>query len=287
MVFLGRGAVSRVGRPYWGVDEDTSPILPLTWLLASKRAEVAGCLAEDILKRVVQAEAEAHGGQLVDDHVAELDQFQADGIAGRLRQLRAGQSQATKGLNQGVCKPGEKQPPLVGPPAMGAHPVGAEHHLFLHPILHFSASAVAPIVDLLGIADDVGDHEPGIAPFVRVRGLRDHPAYPAPGKRRIVEAREQALLFAGARKLSLGLAHQLRPGSEHALIASEADDVFHVVAVPPAEQQVATKAAVSAQDDLRARPLLPQSANEQLQYRSRVPRRVYVARAQVSTDVCN
>jgi hypothetical protein len=32
---------------------------------------------------------------------------------------------------------------------------------------------------------------------------------------------------------------------------------------------------------------LPQSANEQLQYRSRVPRRVYVARAQVSTDVCN
>ncbi len=108
------------------------------------------------------------------------------------------------------ARAGEQQAPLIGPPAMGAHPIGEEHHLLFHPVFHFATGAVPPVVQALRVADDVRHNEARIGAHFRVLGLRDHPADPPPGQRRVVEGGEEPLFLAGPLKFLLGLLHQRR-----------------------------------------------------------------------------
>ena len=137
------------------------------------------------------------------DDGADLDQLGRIVSTGGLGQLGAGERQAPDRLHERVRDRREEQAPLVRPPAVGAHPVGEEHHLLLHPVLHLAPGAVALVVDLLRIADDVRQYEARIRSLLRVLGLGDHPARRLPGERRIVEGRKEPLLLARSDKLLL------------------------------------------------------------------------------------
>ena len=108
---------------------------------------------------------------------------------------------------------------------MGAHPVGEEHHLLLHPVLHFPSGAVALVVDLLCPTDDVGQDEAWVRAFLRVLGLGDHPARRFPSQRRMVEGSKESLLYSGPLKFLLGLLHQLGVGLLKPAVASQPDHV--------------------------------------------------------------
>jgi len=114
---------------------------------------------EQGLKRMGGTEVEPDERELPLNDGADLDQLEADRLAGGLGELGAGERQAPDRFHQRVGQAGKQQPPLVRPPSVGAHPVCEEHHLLLYSVLHLTAGAVALVVDLLRVADDVGEDE--------------------------------------------------------------------------------------------------------------------------------
>ena len=141
---------------------------------------------------MMRAEVEPDDGQLGDDRRADLDQLGADRRTGRLRQRGAGRRQAPERFHQQIGQRRQQQPPLVGPPPMRTDPVGEQHHLFFDPVFHLPALAVAPIIDPLRVAHDVGQDETRVAALVGVFGLRDDPTHPALAGDGVIEGRRQS-----------------------------------------------------------------------------------------------
>lgn len=139
---------------------------------------------------------------LVDDDNSDLGQLGADSRARGLGQFRALKRQPAERLHQDVGDGRQALPPLVGPPAMRAYPISKEHHLFFHPVLHFPAMAVAPVVDLLRVAHDVGGDEPRIAPLFGVFRFRNHPPAATANRHHCSPGRLQSrLVFGGSLRL--------------------------------------------------------------------------------------
>ena len=114
-----------------------------------------------------------------------------------------------------------------------------------------------------------------------VLGLGDRPPVARPTAGAVVEFAEDALrllgLGEGQRRLlapALGLCQQ-------PTILAHADDVIHVVALAPGQQQRTAEAGVAAKDDAHPRPRLAQPGDQQFQDRRRMQRRVLLRRAQV------
>jgi len=81
-------------------------------------------VGEDGLERVSGTEVKTHEGELPLDGGADLDQLEADRLADSLGEGGAGQDQAADRLEERVGQGGEEDPPLIGPPAVSADPIG-------------------------------------------------------------------------------------------------------------------------------------------------------------------
>ena len=241
-------------------------------------------MQEDFAARMMAAQMHAHPGGRAHDHRPDLDQLESQGGASRSRQCGARERQSAQAHHQRVGQRREQDAPLIGPPAMGAHPISKEHHLLFDPVFHLAAGAVAPVVELLRVAHDVGNNEPRIGALGRVLGFGDHPAQSTPRSRRVIKRGEQALFFAGGREALGRGGHQLRGQRLQPTIARNTHDILHVVAITPSEHQVAAKPAVRSHHDLRARPYLPDMLHQEFEDRSRVAGPIGVGTSQVGHE---
>ena len=114
-----------------------------------------------------------------------------------------------------------------------------------------------------------------------VLGFGDHAAVAGPGAGAVVEFAEEALRLLGPGE---GPGRLVAPPfglRQQPAVLGHADDVMHIVALAPRQQQRAAETGVAAEDDAHARPRLAQPGDQQFQNRRRMQRRVLLRRTQV------
>jgi hypothetical protein len=208
-------------------------------------------------------QADAPG--VAQNHRADLEQLEPDGLHLGPRQFGAGESESADGFHQPIGAGGKQKPELVGPPVVATGAVGEQPELlFLDPVFHFAARAVDLVVEGLCVAGKVGDDEARVAALGGVLGLGDDPALFIPTARRVIEIGEEPDFFLGALMLGFGLRHQQLEHRLEPRVFGQPDDVLHAVALAPAQHLPAAKAGVPAKDDLHSGPRLAQPLHQQL-----------------------
>lgn len=100
----------------------------------------------------------------------------------------------------------EQQPELIGQEAMATQAIGLDLQLqFLDAVFHVAPEHVDVVIDKLGVAVQVGDHEALIGPQVGIFHLGDDPAGLVPGVRLVAEGGEEPLFLPRLLVLALRL----------------------------------------------------------------------------------
>ncbi len=213
---------------------------------------------------------------------ADADEVQADRPEGRPGELRALQKQRAEAFHQDVGEARHQQAELVGVEGVAAGPPGEQVELLLlDPVLHPPARAIHVFIEMPPVAGKGGRDAAVVRPEAVVLRLGDHSAVRLPRPRAVHELAEQLRLRLQPREQRPRVLAQLRAERLQAAVPGDADDVVHAVAFAPAEHPVPAEAAVAAEDDAHARPLLPEARHEQLQDRPRVLRAVDLRAAQI------
>ena len=190
------------------------------------------------------------------------------------------QGAASQPFKQRVSQPREQLPELVGPPAMAGRAPGKQIQLLiLDPVLHVAPRTVELVVQVLIRLRQVGHHEAGVGTQAVVLGLDDDPSRLVPAAGAIVNRSEQALLVTGQLIPGFGQVDPRRRLGLDPVILGQPDDIAHVVALAPAQDLPATKAAVAPEDDLHVRPVAPKCLDQQRQDGPGVTGRIAVAAA--------
>jgi hypothetical protein len=107
---------------------------------------------------------------------------------------------------QAVGRSVEQQPELVDPKPVAAQAVGLELQLqFLDAVFHVAPEHLEVVVDKLGAAHHVGDHEPLIGAQGGIFLLGDDPAGLVPGFHLVAKGGKEALFLSRLLVLPLGL----------------------------------------------------------------------------------
>src|SRR3982751_5248278 len=164
---------------------------------------------------------------------------------------------------------------LVGREAVAACTGSEQIELcLLDAVLGLAPGAVQPLVQLYGVAFEIGHDKARVVALAAMLESRDHATLDVPAVGRVSELVDQTLL--GAAALVLVGEHQF--GVSHprfqASVASQPDDVAHARALAPAQQSLAAEPGVAAHDDPALGPGLAQPLHQQLDHRRRVLRAV-------------
>lgn len=100
----------------------------------------------------------------------------------------------------------EQQPELIGQEAMATQAIGLDIQFqFLDAVFHIAPEYVDVVIDKLGVAAQVGDHEALIGAQVGIFHFGDDPAGLGPGVRLVAEGGEDLLFLPRLLVLALRL----------------------------------------------------------------------------------
>ena len=177
-----------------------------------------------------------------------------------------------------LCESGEEQAELVGFVGVRAHAIGEQIELaVLDAVFHVAAWAIGVFVEFPGrdlVAIQGGDEE---AAALLVSGLvfdlGDDAPWPCPGSGfgDVVEIAVGADRLAGFDHGHGGLAPGMAGFLEQDLVASQAEDKIHGVALAPAHQVLSREAAVAAQQDVDLGPAVPDHPDDAADLVARTP----------------
>src|SRR5262245_1375950 len=195
------------------------------------------------------------------DKRADLQQFETDGAAARLRKRRVIQPNSAHRTHQHVGHRSKPQPQLICPHGGRRGAIRIEVELaLLDAIFHVTARAVDFFVKMLRLALGSlqrGDDEARIGlPGGELRLAHDTPlAAPAVerGPSKILEA---ARRLAGPPALRLRPRHFTRDLCNQTRILGQSEEKVHVVGLAPRHQLLSRKAAVSPYKNANTRPAL-------------------------------
>ena len=218
-------------------------------------------LEEQVSVRAGIGQGELDASHGVDDSGAELQKFQAYGIGDGLGQRRHFQGDAADSVDEDIGEGGEEQAELVGFVGLRAHAIGKQTELaVLDAVFHVAAWAIGVFVEFPGrdlMAIEGGDEE---AAMLLVSGLvfdlDDDAPGPGPGSGfgHMVEIAVGADRLVGFDHGHGGLAADPLCFPEQDIVARQAEDIVHGVALAPAHQVLAREAAVAAQQDVDLGP---------------------------------
>lgn len=97
---------------------------------------------------------------------------QPDGATLGMGQFRSPQAQPSQRFGQHVCRRRQQQPQLIGLEATATGAVGEQVQLLLFDaVFHLATLAVEPVIELLRIVGQAGDHETRIIPLHAALGF--------------------------------------------------------------------------------------------------------------------
>ena len=144
----------------------------------------------------------------------------------------------------------EQQPKLVGQEAVTTQAVGLEVQLQLFdPVFHVAPEHIDLVIDELGVANQISDHEALVGAQAGVLHLGDDPAGPGPGLRLITESCKKALLLPCGLIGSLGFFQEWRGLLHHAIVGDEADDIADLLPLQIAIERRHGKAGIGPEKD--------------------------------------
>ena len=126
--------------------------------------------------------------------------------------------------------------------------------LLLDPVLHLASGAVDLVIELLGIAVEIGDDKSWITPLCGDLELGDHCTLAPQRLGAIAQVEKDSLLFLGFLEALFHVNERFFDHSLQPLIARQADNVAHTVALTPAQHMVTAEARVGPQNDPHGRP---------------------------------
>lgn len=108
----------------------------------------------------------------------------------------AAQVAAAQPFHQNVGQAGQQQTVLIGPPVVAAGSVREQPLLLLDPVLHVAPQAVAPVIEPLGGARQVGDDIAVVVALMAELRFDDYFAYALlPASCRVPQRRKAALFY--------------------------------------------------------------------------------------------
>src|SRR5690606_17210556 len=154
---------------------------------------------------------------------------------------------------------------------------------FLDAVLGFTPGTIQLIVQLYRIGlrtGNVGDDEARVHALGTVFQAGEYASRSVPGRGRITEFTDQALLGPDASVVTLEYLFGQFHTRLKARVAGQADDVLHVGPLAPAQQTLTTESGVAPDDDPYIRPGLTQPRHQQPQHGRCMPGTVNAAGSQ-------